>query len=312
MRWLLYGLLLLLPYSSNAQNLVPNWGFEEYIDCPPGLATLTCASWYQFTQSNPDYFNTCSKNKYSGAPINIFGYKQPYEKGCIGLLTYFKSVSDLKEYIATYISPMKQGVAYKVSMSVSLADSSGYATDDLGIYFGDTSGGLNTNTTLLLPVSPDIIFSAGVPVTSKANWTRLSAIYTPTKNINHMVIGGFLSYNNMQLQAVPPGKSECYYFIDNIEIIEEKLAVPVPGEAVPLSVYPSPNNGNFTLKCTTSDKLHEIEVVNMMGQVVYHKTVQANNGFLKEDLSLPVAAPGMYMLSLRSASGSRNLKFAVN
>src|SRR5205085_585438 len=69
-------LLLLFSFSiGNAQNLVPNPGFENYITCPVNYGELfKCQDWSTFGNS-PDYFNACSPDTIVSVPKNNFGYQ---------------------------------------------------------------------------------------------------------------------------------------------------------------------------------------------------------------------------------------------
>jgi len=76
-----------------------------------------------------------------------------------------------------------------------------------------------------------------------------------------------------------------------------------------LMVIPNPNKGVFTIKGTigtTADEQVTIEVINLLGQVVYRSQVMMENGKLDERVQLGSSlANGMYLLSLKSASENK-------
>ena len=70
-----FFLLTICSTLIKAQNLVPNYSFEEYTICPIGPDELNYAlSWYS-SGASPDYFNECSTNPYFFIPGNWFGFQ---------------------------------------------------------------------------------------------------------------------------------------------------------------------------------------------------------------------------------------------
>jgi hypothetical protein len=80
-----------------------------------------------------------------------------------------------------------------------------------------------------------------------------------------------------------------------------------------IMLVPNPNKGMFTIKGTTAaDGQLSIEVVNMLGQVVYHSMVTPDNGRIEEQIQLGSnIANGMYLLNLRSGSQNTTFHFVV-
>ncbi len=80
-----------------------------------------------------------------------------------------------------------------------------------------------------------------------------------------------------------------------------------------IGLIPNPNNGTFAVKgnAGTIDEISLI-VTNMLGQVVYERTVTARNGKIDEQVSLGDAvANGMYLLELRSETINEVIHFVV-
>ncbi|MCD6013183.1 MAG: hypothetical protein K0Q79_3045 [Flavipsychrobacter sp.] len=81
---------------------------------------------------------------------------------------------------------------------------------------------------------------------------------------------------------------------------------------VTLTLVPNPNNGAFDLAGTFASNQGKevfIEIVNAIGQVVYSDKVVVNNDQLNEHIELKNAAPGMYILSVRTETGATQLRF---
>jgi len=82
-----------------------------------------------------------------------------------------------------------------------------------------------------------------------------------------------------------------------------------------VKLIPNPNKGVFTVKGnlgTTTDEEVALEVVNMVGQVLFSNKVTAQNGNIDERIELNNAlANGMYMLNLRSATQNSVFHFVI-
>ena len=79
-------------------------------------------------------------------------------------------------------------------------------------------------------------------------------------------------------------------------------------------LIPNPNNGQFTLKGTVGGNNEEytIEVVNMLGQVIYTHNTTSRNSEINEHIQLDGnVANGMYLLNMRSATENTVLHFVI-
>jgi hypothetical protein len=76
-----------------------------------------------------------------------------------------------------------------------------------------------------------------------------------------------------------------------------------------IKLIPNPNKGAFSLKGTLGVQADEdvhIEITDMLGQVVYSKSVVARNGQLDEHIDLSSSLPnGMYMLNMHTSVGNK-------
>lgn len=83
------------------------------------------------------------------------------------------------------------------------------------------------------------------------------------------------------------------------------------GNTTKLTLYPNPNNGKFILDGKLPDGLWQLMVVNSIGQVVYNTKVQADNGNIHTEISLPRVAAGTYLLRLQNEQGQYTARFGV-
>jgi hypothetical protein len=109
--------------------------------------------------------------------------------------------------------------------------------------------------------------------------------------------GGLLSFNSVTLTVGTLG------------------VVNVPAANIDVNVMPNPNKGEFTVRgnlATKEDVEVTLEMTNMLGQTVYSNKVMANDGSINERIRLDNSlANGMYMLNLRSVSGSKVVHVVV-
>lgn len=93
------------------------------------------------------------------------------------------------------------------------------------------------------------------------------------------------------------------------------LGVDDISELAGVSLYPNPNNGTFTLKGSIGDIAGElqIDVINALGQLVYHDVAATNNGELNKVISLNnQLSSGIYMLRLSDGETQRTIRFTLN
>lgn len=215
------------------QNHVPNGSFESYTTCPNGLGQVSsrCVGWFQYTTGgNPDYYHTCGSGVAS-VPLNYTGYQQPaHGNAYVGLVSYEPASSswyNYKEYAATQITPLLVGAEYEVSMSVNLATKSRHACDDLGAFFF-LNGPTSLSTSVVLGVTPQVSYSNYGPITDTANWVRLTKYFIADSAYQYIVIGGFSSYNLLNIDTVNPTGAvlAAYYLIDSVVVkLHDTLAL---------------------------------------------------------------------------------------
>lgn len=197
-------------------NHVPNHSFEVYTGCPSAQGQISCSSWYNYTLGNPDYFNSCSSGGFS-VPSNFRGWQQA-EDGIAycGFLAYY--AYNYYEYLATPIQPLQPGIAYDVSMSVSLSESSKFASKGIGVYFFD-NGLTSRPITTKLNIAPQVWYTNFGYITDTATWVRLTARYVADSAYDNMVVGGF-GYSPIIVDS--NGMPGAYYYLDSVVIRKEK------------------------------------------------------------------------------------------
>lgn len=127
----------LLPLAGMGQNLIPNPGFEHFLECPEQMGALgeVATHWEAPTEGSTDFFHSCSARM--GIPVNFNGRQAAAEgSGYAGMYLY--APGDYREYLEVGLSqPLIDGLEYEVGFSVSLAERSDYALQEFGLLLSD-------------------------------------------------------------------------------------------------------------------------------------------------------------------------------
>lgn len=221
-----------------AQNLVPNPGFELYMNCPTNVENLSETQlWVNpIFITTPDYFNTCATNPMMGVPANFNGNENAHTgNGYAGIVTG-DVFSGWMEYIQIQlISPLTAGQSYTVSFWASCAE------DDNGQYSQFEVMGRSSNLSAMLSTTPvvedpNLPFGPlpGVPqlttagnVNTTNGWEELTWDFVATGGENYLTIGrwdtGALGYGN----GMPAECGMAYYYIDDVSIVPINTTEPV-------------------------------------------------------------------------------------
>ncbi len=220
----LFGFLFLLFCGvANAQNLVTNGSFEAYTSCPNNLAQISYSNgWRMYHDGTSDYFN-CTTVPVA-TPANWAGYQAAAQgTAYMGCITYSAGNTYYREYIAGAMTPMVKGAKYEVSMSVSLANNSGYYSNNLGVWFYDNgpSATISGNVSFI-PQLPQIDYRKYGAVTDTTLWVRLTDTFTADSAYDNLVIGGYGNATSAFQVATNHGNgtidNSAYYLIDDIVV----------------------------------------------------------------------------------------------
>ncbi len=235
--WRLLLFSCLLQIEAEAQNLVPNSGFEEYYDCPTQIGQLHLAKhWFSANGGTPEYFNKACKSEWN-KPHKGLGYS--------GLIL-FGQYPKIIEYIAVELSDaLIEGEDYRISFQIRAETSPIYIDRiDLALLGEDPS----IKHWSPLRLKPSLSHSGTILKNTEA-WTEVSGIHTALGGERFLILGNFQFQANLLQEANPliterkPGWYS-YYLIDDVEVIPEKAEL----HEIPISAVTDVQKPDFILR----------------------------------------------------------------
>jgi outer membrane protein OmpA-like peptidoglycan-associated protein len=216
-----------IPAFSQAENLVKNYSFEKYYECPSDYTPLDLShkllpDWTYPTAATPDYFNRCSP-KNVGVPKNFAGVSEPATgDGYVGAILSGTDDS-YREYIQGMLSePMVKGKQYCVSYAYKLASYSKFAVDQISLFFSEIK--IENDLKVNLPYKPQINNQEGLFLDNINDWETMCTVYTAKGGERFFIIGNFKSYENTNYVVTDKNmvnlrnKAYAYYYFDDVVI----------------------------------------------------------------------------------------------
>jgi OmpA-OmpF porin, OOP family len=241
----------------NAQNLVPNPGFEEYFQCPgsynpQGSDKNFAPGWMSPTQGTPDLFNRCSFGN-AGVPHNWAGVAHAHKGyGYSGIYAYINN-NNYREYLqAKLIDSLIEGKKYKVEFFFRLSVYSKYGVDKIGALLSDSIQYLpHDRIWTVEPTYTYVMDSAFSKITSQ--WNLVSFEYDAKGGEKFISIGNFspdeaLKKYPMNLSQVnePLLNRAAYFYIDDVSVTP--MAAPVESKDLAAKVNLVKPNEVYILK----------------------------------------------------------------
>lgn len=91
------------------------------------------------------------------------------------------------------------------------------------------------------------------------------------------------------------------------------IAVKEEYNAEMINIFPNPTTGKFTLEITLNHTEYvQIEVVNVLGQIVFSEKLQLNAGIYREQIDLSAYAKGSYFIQLKAVDGIMSRKLLLS
>ncbi len=294
-----------------AQNLVPNYSFEEYRFCPslPAQLDTSCKFWFTplsasninsppFSINNngsSDYFNRCSTSNYS-VPTNIFGYQNvlngdAYSGIAITISKYSGSLNNhtYKEYLEnTLISELEIDKEYCIEFDYSIVEIEFWDLINVRklVYYPISIGVLITDTIVKRHLQQGVKQPLNICATPNyeaplvsykdtVNWNKISGHFTAKGGEQYLTIGNFecnpTDYN--------PDSVGVYIYIDNVRLYR---CNPDSNSIVDSMIVPNiftPNGDSYNDKFEYKYQKQwefETQIFNRWGNLVFDNNVSRN------------------------------------
>lgn len=237
--------------ATKAQNLVPNWSFEQYDTCPYTSGQIYYATGWENIMIVPDYYNACASNQYITVPTNFgTGYRYSDTSGIAmaGIDAYevcprCQFPPNLHEILGCQLYfPLEIGKKYFVSFTVRFALENGSffngAISHLGALFSTVSYTMSRDSAIYIGANERVskvlvknraqVYTTTV-ITDTAYWTVISGSFIADSTYSYINIGDFfddtlsnftLIYNDT---ASNSSQEFAYYFIDDVCVVSDSL-----------------------------------------------------------------------------------------
>lgn len=193
------SLMAIGAFAQDGENLVPNGSFES-IDGkgPKKLGGIEMATgWESPTGAKADLFTFNKKVPDISVPKNIYGEENAREgENYVGIVAYSYNNKLSRSYILTKLNtPLKKGERYCVRYNVSLAESSTYASNDLGVML--TKKPYSTEDKgFIAEAKPSVLPEGNAIVSGTYNWEKICNTYVAEGGEKFITIGNFQPDNN--------------------------------------------------------------------------------------------------------------------
>jgi len=233
----LIGLVLFCFIKSNSQNLVPNYSFEDTVDCM-NADISNSPPWCSSGLSGTLHFTKCQldptlRTPFQFATTCIQSYQLPKTGFSYADIAVY-NMNKLSNYYSNPQVKLKDTLTfnktYCVTFYVSLFNYCSYSSDKLGARLSSTPLScitLGTGTTVIAGVyTPQIVSPAGVQLDDTLHWMEVSGVYTALGNEAYLTIGDFFTQTQHLIKDSYPtncnGLAE--YYLDDVSVEEVQLA----------------------------------------------------------------------------------------
>lgn len=231
-----YFILLFITQAVSSQkNLVINGSFEFSADSCCTLKNRVNFWRYleNYNDESPwiDLFQANSKGKES-TPLNSLGFQIPYDGNSYGALGLYDKHFEMREYLVGNLNDsLKSNKLYRVSFWLSLADSSKFAINSIGVAVSTDQRlkSLSDRSHRLLSEIKPVYNYKDTILNSISDWIFISGTFKAAGGENRIVIGCFNSdkeikvEDNKSFKKSKTNKSmglsnSAYYIIDGIKL----------------------------------------------------------------------------------------------
>jgi len=214
--------------AAEPKGIVPNGSFDDFefkLLKTPNQVDLALP-WMTANVTMADLFSKGVKSPKIQVPNNEHGVQEPASgSSYAGFRAYSKDPKKTRTYLEVKLNQkLVKGQEYCIRFSLSLADLSKYAVNNVGVYITDKKMQFSKDNAIL--VEPQITIIDNVPINIMDSWEHICGSYTAVGGEEYIVIGGFGAEDKMKVEKMkkPAGiagavMNDSYYYLDNVEIV---------------------------------------------------------------------------------------------
>jgi PKD repeat protein len=253
--------------------------FTEANSSTTGVATFTSTS--TGTNSETQYW----WNPGDGSPTVLGGTPYNYTYTANGAYTAKLIVRDTgTQYCVDSISLPIVNISNVDPLVASFTEYN--ISDSLGSYgyeFTSTSTGINNVTMYLWNPGDTTSADSGIGMTSYTHYYKDSGAHTATLSIWFTVYPKIKPHGTMGYT-----RYDFSTYSQTIDVGGKPTGIAtITGGASGMSLYPTPNNGQFRLSVSNiASGNADIEIINVLGETLYKGMTQVSNGKLQQDINL--------------------------
>lgn len=270
--------------AAQAQNLVPNPGFETLVACPENyFEEAALAQGWSSYNGTSDFRHACA-----GTLPNVMPHSGD---GFIGMITYIDYDQNYREHIGIELTnDLVIGQEYDVSLYVMKRSGSWTgASNNMGIRFTTGSPADYPSLTNSAHVYSDVV------ITDTANWTQISGSFVADSAYRYLMVGNFFDSTH----TVRTG--DAYYYVDDIYVSTHATTALNEFLLISAGVHPNPAGANATI--TFDNPANERFSLALYD--VHGRQVTLLNDLSGDSVTLDrePCKKGIYFFELRTASG---------
>lgn len=209
------------------ENLVPNGSFEATEGKIKKVGAISSATgWTSPTAVQADLF-VPGKVLEINVPDNMYGKEDAKEgSNYAGIVAFSVGNKVPRSYLMTKLStPLKKGMRYCVKFSLSLADGSKYASNQIGVNFSKKQFG--TEDKAIIKDVAHVLHANNdtKKINQMYNWDQVCGIYEATGGEKFITIGNFYPDANTSSETNRKNKDlkinqivAAYYYIDDVSV----------------------------------------------------------------------------------------------
>jgi OOP family OmpA-OmpF porin len=309
-------LFILFCRTGDAQNLVPNPGFDQFSICPVGFGEIPKATGWSIPlfSTTPDYFNACSVNLNVDVPQNLCGYESARSGDAYAAIVTFHIQQqstyqrNYREYLQSELTDsLMAGVEYCVSWYVSPCDSCNYVSNNIGMYFSSVQiSDTCTPNPCNLNYLPQVENPSTNNLSNRNGWTPVTGTYTATGGEKYIIIGNFSdttgstgTFTGWGLQSGSDLNYIALYFIDDVLVApcDSLTGISENSPEFEVSIFPNPFSDNLQINVQSNEPV-EFTLFDMTSRIIH-------NHYFTNSTSINTGnyAKGMYFYEVKNKTG---------